>query len=242
MTVTNKFFKGAFTLCATVLGLSLAASSASAVVLYSDASTDLSSSNSLPAWDYVGSTVSSDSVWVAFSLSYTGSGIDDAEKALFCFGNTTGPQLGVVGNENIGTSADDLMLTSSASNAGLGFGGSWVSGSDLTSGDSIFVVAELSKSVSGSAELYDTFELWVNPSAGAFGAPSASYTGSGEISSFSWVGFRSEGLTDDVFSFDDLVIASSLSDIEIMAVPEPSTWALGIGFLAIAGFIYRRRK
>jgi len=97
--------------------------------------------------------------------------------------------------------------------------------------DTLSVFAILDKAADGT---YDNFSLWI-------GNPSTSATltienGTG-MNMMDYWSINSFGLgSDSSFTYSDLVISTA------SAIPEPSTWALGIGFLAIGGFIYRRRR
>lgn len=110
-----------------------------------------------------------------------------------------------------------------------------------TSGTNYLVVGRLSKSVPGAANNYDSFALWVNPSAGAANSPDATATLGVGLSSFTTVGVRTTTLdTGDSILFDYLSLSTTYSDA-IGAVPEPGSMMLLASGGALLLFLRRRR-
>jgi len=100
----------------------------------------------------------------------------------------------------------------------------------LGGGDSVSITAFMSSS-SGVGN-YDSYSLWIGDT--QLGALT---NGSSSFASVDKFYVTANGLQGgETFTYSDLVISAAT------VIPEPSTWALSIGFLAIGGFIYRRRR
>jgi hypothetical protein len=179
----------------------------------------------------------SQDVFVDFSVQFTGT-IDANNFLGLWFGydapgtsndkniagsHTDGPNIGV--KTQVGSGAD-LFVRDTGTDA------SWLTGSNITPGQSYHLFGHLYKSA-GSAT-YDRFDAWLNPTADEItsltGADATSILNSGmtEINAF---GFRSANLNQD---------AITVSGLTIQAVPEPSVLTLfGLG---LVGMVAARRR
>lgn len=81
-------------------------------------------------------------------------------------------------------------------------------------GTEYILVIRLSKSVAGSQENYDRLKFWVNPSGDDQNAPEGILEMDTRKRGFSWVGIRNVNTEkNDVFSVDDITLATSWADV-----------------------------
>lgn len=111
--------------------------------------------------------------------------------------------------------------------------GSVVQGTEYT------LVVGLSKSVSGSANTYDSMRFWVNPSSGDMGTPTGTLNVDTGRKGFSWIGVRNvNNESSDVFTLDNITVGTEWIDV----VPEPASiglLGLGTGALLLLRRIHR---
>lgn len=180
------------------------------------------------------SPISADEIYVGFLFQARTGTIADNDFAVFwhdsaATGTHVGvPNLGVKGNEGGGASNDFV--------ARIDLAGPTAYSTNITVGQTYYVVGRLAKSSPGAANLYDVFDLWVDPAA-VDPTPDATSAFTGSLASFSVLGMRSANMdaTDD-FLFDAIRYATTWQ--EIVPVPEPSTgvlFALGLALLAARG-------
>ena len=95
--------------------------------------------------------------------------------------------------------------------------GSVVQGTEYT------LVVGVSKSVSGSANTYDSMSFWVNPSSGDLSNPVGTLNVDTGRKGFSWIGVRNvNNESSDVFTLDNVTIGTEWTDV----VPEPASVGL----------------
>jgi len=250
MTVPFNYFKRATACITAATGLLLGAASLDADILYTDI--DGTSVTADGPAVYTG-TLNDDVTWdsevfVSYTVTYTGDGLGNNDFVGFWLGNNSGPNFGFKGNEDDSSvpvndrTGNDIFIRNQYT------GESFIDGLEVESGDSLFVIAGFSKS--GTSSVYNQFNLWVTDltSGDVF---STTDDGPSGISSFSTIGIRAANLdrdtetntSEDQFDFSNIIVASTYDEAFAGGViPEPSTWALSIGLLAIGGFIYRRRR
>jgi hypothetical protein len=175
--------------------------------------------NDNAAFRTLGGAQSADSVFVSFLVQFTGT-VDNNDFMGLWFDNvSTGdhrpaPSIGIKGNQEDGSGTsdffarvfDDVNLASEVYSTDI---------SASPAGTTFFVVGRLFKTVSGAANNYDRFSLWVNPAFGDEATPdaTASVTGSPAIASFTTVGFRLSGIdAGDSILFDELCIGTTWQD------------------------------
>ncbi|MBU1362948.1 MAG: PEP-CTERM sorting domain-containing protein [Gammaproteobacteria bacterium] len=137
--------------------------------------------------------------------------------------HTSGPNIGV--KTQLG-SGSDLFVRNTGTNA------SWLTGGNITPGQTYRLFAHLYKS-SGSAT-FNRFDAWLDPSdaeiASLSGADATSSLNSG-LQAINVFGFRSANLSGDTIT---------VSGLRIQAIPEPGVLALaGLG---LAGLLVSRRR
>jgi hypothetical protein len=166
-------------------------------------------------------------VVVDLLLNFSAGSIDNNDFLGLWFGSYTGPNIGIKGNcggDVSGCSADLFVRTT-------GVGGSFSTA--LVTGQTVELFAVLSKT--GGSTNYNSYSLWVNPTANeksSLTGADAVFTGNSGLSSFSQIGFRTANL-----DAGDVILVDNLS---VNAVPEPSSFALaGLGLFA--AFAARRR-
>lgn len=159
-----------------------------------------------------------DSVFVSFLVRFDGT-VDNNDFLGLWFDNvTTGdhrpvPNIGIKGNREDGSGPEDFFArVADPPNTAFEVYSTDINASPA--GTTFFVVGRLFKSVSGAANVYDRFSLWVNPVFGDEATPDATATlGTGAISSFTTIGFRLNGLdTGDSILFDELCLGTTWQD------------------------------
>lgn len=185
----------------------------------------------------LGSTVSSGSLYFSIALNVTSAPTGSS----YIMAHTTG-------NTNYGT-----VVFTQASGAGYQIGLANRSSGATTTYDStvyavgstVFLVGRYDF-VSGTGN--DTSALWINPSSATFGAgaaPSATLSASGGTDMTAISQFILRGATGSpVSTVDGLRIGTTWASVTPAAVvvPEPSTYAMGLGLLALVGAVWQRQR
>lgn len=137
--------------------------------------------------------------------------------------HTSGPNIGI--KTQLGTGSDLFVRNNGA-------GASWLTGGDVTPGQTYRLFGHLYKSAGSTT--FNRFDAWVNPTtaelASLTGADATSTLNSG-MSAINAFGFRSANLLRDQIT---------ISDLSIQAVPEPGVLAL-VG-LGLVGMLATRRR
>ena len=184
------------------------------------------------------STVNLDSVFISFLIRPESNFTSNDFLAVWLDNKTNGdhtavPNLGIKADQG-GTGTLDFMSRFAI--------GREAYSSIATPGATYLIVGQLLKSVGGTANRYDRFRLWVNPSASEANSWDAqAIINAGSISSFNRVGFRTAYLSPGESALiDDLRIGTSFADV-VNSVPEPSAYLLfGSGLALLAGARLRR--
>lgn len=124
-------------------------------------------------------------------------------------------------NAGFGLSSDGVMARISSS-LGTITNGAVVQGTEYT------LLVRLSKSVSGSANNYDSMSFWVNPVEGDAGTPLETLNTDTGKRGFSWLGVRTVlNESDNVYVMDDITVATSWNDLDLPAVTVNPAEVLG---------------
>jgi hypothetical protein len=184
--------------------------------------------------------VSDAEVWVAFLLRYSGALADNHFLVLWHDTAATGdhtarPNIGLKANRGDGSGSEDLMARIQLTGNAAAYS------TDLAPDTTALVLGRLSKS-GGVGATYDTFDLWVDPAGIGLGAPDATVTGAGVVSSFSQVGVRVANIDAglDTFWLDELRYGTTAADV-LIATPESGSGALLALGLALLAVRARRR-
>lgn len=172
-----------------------------------------------------GTPSSSNGDWLNFWVS------EDADRANSGgIGKTSGPRY--LGAAATNANSNDRYYTQASS--------------EFNQGETYFLVGRISRDGSTTAgeNGFDRVELWINPTSTDLGEADviADYNISiDDETGFSFFGLRTVNIsgTDD-YRFDELRIGTDIASV--VAVPEPSTYALLFGFVALLSMIIRRRN
>jgi len=184
------------------------------------------------------SPILADEIYMGFLFQVRTGSVGDNDFSVFWHDNAaTGPHtgvpnLGLKGNEGGGGATNDLV-------ARINLAGPSAYSTNITVGQTYYVVGRLSKSAPGAANPFDRFALWVDPTA-VDPTPDATSAFTGSIASFGMLGMRSANLdSDDDLYFDGLRYGTTWNDVVL--VPEPATGVLlAFGLAALAAL--RRRR
>jgi len=190
------------------------------------------STNANPAAQWNFASPAQNDIFIEFTVSYTGA-LQNNDFAVFYFGNSTGPNIGMKANCD-GACTNDLFVR-------MG-GAGWSPFNYINPLDaqpepaSYHLFGRLSKT--GSSGNYNRFDLWFNPTAAEKASLTgwdAYATGNSGYSSFSSFGIRTANLdAGDTVNFND---------VTINAVPEPGTVSLlGLAFVGMAAMRRRRAR
>jgi hypothetical protein len=189
--------------------------------------------NDTAATRSLATTVSSD-VFIDFMIQFNGTLSSNDFLGLFFGSNpgnsTTQPNIGLKGN--LGAGGTDIFVRTN------GTGGSFLSGSNISTGITYRIVGHLFKT--NNSTNYNQFDAWIDPTnteLSSLTGIDASFTGASGISSFNKIGFRTANLAaGDTVLIDNITISTTAP------VPEPGTMMLlGIGMAGLA-FCGMRRK
>ena len=185
---------------------------------------------------------SGDDIYISFLTKWETGVVDGNDFVIWYFNTNSGPNIGYKANEGSGDDGLDFVARTS--------GNTNQYSTDLEVGELYFVVGHLSKSVSGEAEPYDTYALWVNPGFNDSANPQSISEGPSNVSEFTAVGVRSHqinpnGDEPDDLRFANLRIASTWESVFPPggALPDPGDFnedgAVDFGdFLVLSANIY----
>lgn len=166
------------------------------------------------------------SVFVDFLFQFDSGAIDGNDFLGLYFGSATGPNIGLKANCDSGCTADLFVRTT---------GTSGQYSTPIQVGETLRLVGLLEKL--GHSNTYNSYSLWVNPTAAEladFSGADAVFRAESNLSAFSTIGFRSANLdANDIVFIDDLRIG---------VIPEPGTLALAGAALLGMGAAARRRR
>ena len=174
-------------------------------------------------------------VLIRFQFQYTGTVLGNNDFLGLWFGNADGPNIGLKGNCGGGTTSctNDLFVRMTQNAQAM------IGNSDLVAGTTYTLLGHLYKGTGSTT--YNQFDAWLNPSSmdlATLGTPAHSQIAANSgLSSFNQIGFRTANLNDGGG------VAALVDNIELFAVPEPTSVALlGISLLAMGGLRRRRQK
>ncbi|GAB3386221.1 PEP-CTERM sorting domain-containing protein [Massilia agri] len=185
--------------------------------------------NANPAATFNMGYAAQNDILIEFTVSYDGT-LGNNDFAVFYFGNnSSGPNIGLKANCDT-SCTNDLFVRMS----GTGWAPqNYVNPSDIAPLPATYTLfGRLSKA--GSSANYNSFQLWLNPTAqekASLTGWDASASGNSGFGSFSNIGIRTANLNDITVNFTDITITD---------VPEPGTVSL-LG-LAAVGFVAMRRR
>jgi hypothetical protein len=179
-----------------------------------------------------------DTMYVSYDFTLLNGSVDNNDFAslwLQSFQFPSGPNIGFKGN-SASNNPNNFDLFARAR------GGAEVYGSpNLSIGQTYTLVGQLYKSVpSGN---YDRFALWVNPGSGDANSPQQTSTADSGFSTISSLGWRLVNLdNDDQVLINNLTLGGSWDDVvPAEVIPEPSTYAVILGIMAIGIAVWRRK-
>lgn len=185
--------------------------------------------------------IDADSVYVSFLFRHEGVLNDNDFLAIWHDDVATGshtnrPNVGIKGNRGDGSGPEDVVARIQLAGSGQAYAAA------LQPGQTYLILGHLTRSVPGTGNDYDRFEIWVNPTADASGTPDLVATGAGTVASFSMIGGRTFGLdAGDVFWIDNLSYSTGTTGFAT-AIPEAETaLLLGVGLIGL-GVAGRRRE
>lgn len=187
------------------------------------------------AYSYQLPAKSTDSVFVGFDFSFTGT-IQTNDFLGLYFGKAgsmgeayKGPNFGF--KANCGTGAN--KCTNDVFGRTVGTDGTFVNGSDLKAGTTYKLFGHMYKT--GGSEFYNAFDVWLNPTASEMSSLTGAditATGKSTLKSFDTIAFRTANIDNGVTLY--------VNNLRVNEVPEPGSVAL-MG-LALAGLAAARRK
>lgn len=201
------------------------------VVTVVDPSTDLqgnraiafAGNNDAAASRSLSQTLSGD-ILIDFLIQFSGTVGDNDFLGLYFGSSFTGPNIGLKGNYGTGSDTEDFFVRTG------GTSGSFLSGSEITSGTTYHLFGHLYKAPENNT-YYNRFDAWLNPTSAEMMSLTgwdARFSGNSTITSIDKIGFR----TANIDSGDTVLI----DQLSISSVPEPSTVLLMVfGLVGLAG-------
>jgi len=195
-------------------------------------------------------------VWVRFLVQWHPGTIGTNEFLTCWFDNTNSsqadhtlvPNIGVKTNEGGAGGTDDMVVRLTIN------GGDYAGDINANPGATHMIVGHLYKSTPGTTTVYNRFEMWVDPTEdNPVGDRQASNyaldKGNTNLSSFSYIGFRSANLpSNGPVYMDDLLIAGTMGEVmqggkggDAPMIPEPLTMlALLAGVTGLSRYVRSR--
>jgi len=164
-----------------------------------------------------------DDIYISFLTKWDddssplGGEITNNDFAVWYFNDNSGPLIGYKANQGFDGPAE-LSDFVARTNGGTNM----YAEENLVIGETYFVVGHLSKTVPGPGNVYDRYELWVNPALNASGSPEAVSDGDSNISEFTNVGVRTFGINFDTQGDDVLFGALTIGTTWADVVPPPT--------------------